>query len=158
MFAITATLSCVIKIRGLFKFTKWRHFENVKFEALSAQRDHNFLFSVLRKFGFGPSFIQWVKTLLCKLESCVMNNGCSTGYFTLHRETRQGDPLSPYLFILVLEILFIQVRPNTGILGFTIEDISLKLSAYADDAYYFLKDIASLQVLFQLFSNFEEFS
>ena len=35
---------------------------------------------------------------------------------------------------------------------------SLKLSAYANDAYYFLKDIASLQVLFQLFSNFEEFS
>ena len=35
--------------------------------------DHNFLFSVLRKFGFGPSFIQWVKTLLCKLKSCVMN-------------------------------------------------------------------------------------
>ena len=52
--------------------------------------DHNFLFFVLRKFGFGPSFIQWVKTLLCKLESCVMNNGCSTGYFTLHRGTRQG--------------------------------------------------------------------
>ena len=52
--------------------------------------DHNFLLSVLRKFGFGPSFIQWVKTLLCKLESCVMNNGCSTDYFTLHRGTRQG--------------------------------------------------------------------
>ena len=87
-----------------------------------------------------------------------MNNGCSTGYFTLHRGTRQGDPLSPYLFILVLEILLTQVRSNTDILGFTIEDISLTLSAYADDAYYFLKDIASLQVLFQLFSNFEEFS
>ena len=43
------------------------------------------------------------------------------------------------------------------ILGCTIEDISLKLSAYANDAYYFLKDIASLQVLFQLFSNLEEF-
>ena len=53
--------------------------------------DHNFLFSVLRKFGFGPSFIQWVKTLLCKLENCVRNNnGCSTDYFTLHRGTRQG--------------------------------------------------------------------
>ena len=39
MFAVTAILSCVIKIRGLFKSTKWRHFENVKFEALSARRE-----------------------------------------------------------------------------------------------------------------------
>ena len=39
MFAVTAILSCVIKIRGLFKSTKWRHFENVKLEALSSQRD-----------------------------------------------------------------------------------------------------------------------
>ena len=38
MLAVTAILSCVIKIRGLFKSTKWRHFENVKFEALSARR------------------------------------------------------------------------------------------------------------------------
>ena len=38
MFAVTAILSCIIKIRGLFKSTKWRHFENVKFEALSARR------------------------------------------------------------------------------------------------------------------------
>ena len=36
-FAVTTILSCIIKIRGLFKSTKWRHFENVKFEALSAR-------------------------------------------------------------------------------------------------------------------------
>ena len=39
MLAVTAILSCVIKFRGLFKSTKWRHFENVKFEALSARRE-----------------------------------------------------------------------------------------------------------------------
>ena len=38
MLAVTAILSCVIKIRGIFKSTKWRHFQNVKFEALSARR------------------------------------------------------------------------------------------------------------------------
>ena len=38
MLAVTAILLCLIKIRGLFKSTKWRHFENVKFEALSARR------------------------------------------------------------------------------------------------------------------------
>ena len=37
VFAVTAILSCAIKIRWLFKSTKWRHFENVKFEALSAR-------------------------------------------------------------------------------------------------------------------------
>ena len=37
--------------------------------------EHNFTFSVLRKFGFGPEFIQWIKTMLCNAKSCVMNNG-----------------------------------------------------------------------------------
>ena len=49
-----------------------------------------------------------------------MNNGCSTGYFPLYRGTRQGIH---YLCVL-LEILFIQVRSDTDILGFTIEDMS----------------------------------
>ena len=39
--AVKAILSCVIKIRGIFKSTKWRHFENVKFEARSARREHS---------------------------------------------------------------------------------------------------------------------
>ena len=68
-----------------------------------------------------------------------------------YRGERNREIHYPYLFILVLKILFIQVRCNADILGFTVEGISFKLSAYADDAYYFLKDMASLQVLFQLF-------
>ena len=49
------------------------------FEKAFDSIDHCFLFSVLKSFGFGPDFIQWVKTLFKNSESCVMNNGFSTG-------------------------------------------------------------------------------
>ena len=58
--------------------------------------EHNFVFATLKKFCFGDSFIKWVRTFFNSSQSCVMNNGKSTGYFSLKRETRQGDPLSPY--------------------------------------------------------------
>ena len=54
-------------------------------------------------FGFGENFIIWVKIILNGQESCVMNGGFSTGYFELKRGTRQGDPISAYLFLLVIE-------------------------------------------------------
>ena len=45
--------------------------------------DHTFILVVLDKFGFGPDFINSVKTLFTGAESCVMNNGHTTGYFHL---------------------------------------------------------------------------
>ena len=43
--------------------------------------EHNFLFATLTKYGFRSNFIQWIKTLVSNCESCVMNNGLSTGFF-----------------------------------------------------------------------------
>ena len=77
--------------------------------------DHSFMFAVIEKFGFSPEFVHWIRTLYNGAESSVMNNGHSTGYFPLERGTRQGDPISAYLFILALEILFLQVRQNIDI-------------------------------------------
>ena len=63
------------------------------FEKAFGSVEHSFIISTLRAFGFGPDFIQWVKTLFFfYVESCVMNNGRSTGYFPLERGTRQADP------------------------------------------------------------------
>ena len=59
--------------------------------------DHSVIFATLKKFGFGGGFIKWVKVFLNNSQSCVINNGISLGYFLLGRETRQGDPSSPYL-------------------------------------------------------------
>ena len=110
------------------------------FEKAFDSVDHTFLLATLIEFGFGPDFIQWVKTFLKDCESCVMNNGHSSGYFPLNRGTRQGDPLSAYLFILVLEVMLIQIRENDNIKGINIGNYDIKLSAFADDTYFLTSD------------------
>ena len=102
------------------------------FEKAFDSIEHPFIL-VTESFGFGPHFIQWIKTFLNSSESCVMNNGHSSGYFSLERGCRQGDLLSAYLFILCVEVLFIQIRENNDIHRIKIGDHEIKLSAYADD-------------------------
>ena len=128
------------------------------FEKAFDSIDHSFLFAVLESFGFGPDFIQWVRTLFYNAESCVINNGRSTGYFRLERSTRQGDPLLAYLFILALEALLIQIRENNDIKGIIINNTNIKLSAYADDTYFLASDVISLQYIFKTCEIFQQFS
>ena len=71
--------------------------------------------SVLKRYGSGDDFIKWIKTLLINQELCILNGGKTTRYFKLERGTRQGDPISAYLFILVLEIAFILIKTYNDI-------------------------------------------
>ena len=65
------------------------------------------LFWSLEKFGPCPSFINWVKLLYYSLKTCAGTNGRRSPRFQLHREARQGCPLLPLVFALVLEPLAI---------------------------------------------------
>lgn len=120
--------------------------------------DHTFMFSVLKRFGFGDSLIQWVRILHTNIESCVMNNGFSTGYFDVSRGTRQGDPLAPLLFILVMEVLANMVRDNPNIHGIIINNKEIKLTLFADDTTFFLGDVQSLFVLEESLSTFTNYT
>ena len=120
--------------------------------------DHNFLISTLEKYGFGQNFILWIKILLNDQESCVINGGKTTKYFMLGRGARQGDPISAFLFILALEILFLLIKTKPEIAGLTIFDHCYLYSAYADDTTFFLKDTISIKNMVDTFHLFSEFS
>ena len=118
----------------------------------------NYLVSCLKAFQFGPDFIRWVKTLYKNVQSCVINNGLTTDYFALERGVRQGDPLSPYLFVVVVETLAMAIRQNTAIKGITIGKEETKLLQYVDDATAVLSDMDSARALFTLLDVFKELS
>ena len=81
----------------------------------------NFLSQYLSSFNFGPDFMRWIRTFYNSIQSCVINNGLSSDYFNLTRDVRQGDPLSPYLFLLAVETLAIAIRENSDIKSITIK-------------------------------------
>ena len=83
--------------------------------------------------SFGASLINWVKTLYGHTESCILNNGWASNFFDIQRGVRQGCPLSPYLFILLAEVLATAIRKNTNIKGISVNGVEIKLSQYAGD-------------------------
>ncbi len=69
----------------------------------------------LQMFGFGASFISWVKLLYKNPLASVHTNNISSAYFQINRGTRQGCPLSPLLFAVAIEPLAITLRQNSKI-------------------------------------------
>ena len=60
--------------------------------------NHCLLIKVLEKNGFEKDFIKWIKILLQNQESCIVNGGATTNYFQLEKDTRQGEPISAFLY------------------------------------------------------------
>ena len=79
--------------------------------------NHCFLLQILRKLGFGIDFVSWIKTILKNQESCTINGRKTTKYFKFDRGARQRNPISAYLFILVLEFFFIFVKSDPKVKG-----------------------------------------
>ena len=77
--------------------------------------EHGYLWKTMQEFGIPEEYIDMVKTLYAGAESTVANGGETLGFTPLQRSCRQGDPLSPYLFILAIEPLLRKLRKNSRV-------------------------------------------
>ncbi|GJY49029.1 RNA-directed DNA polymerase, eukaryota [Tanacetum coccineum] len=98
----------------------------------------DYLIDVLEAFGFGFTWCQWIRGLCFFAKASVLVNGSPTSEFQLECGLKQGDPLAPLLFILVMESLHLSFARvvEAGIFKGIRLNSSLTLSHlfYADDA------------------------
>ena len=90
------------------------------------------------------------------MSSCAINNVVSSCPFKLERGVRQRDPLSPYPFVVAIEILAILIRSDANIKDITIGDNETKLLAYADDMTALLSDIPPVKKFLESLNAFEK--
>ena len=118
-----------------------------------------FIFKVLRFFNFGEFFIRLVSIILNNIKLCVIQHGIFSEFFHVGRGCRQGDPASPYIFLLCVEIMGLMIRDNKDISGIKLFDYEYKLLQYADDTTILLDGSEkSLKAALTLVDQFSKFS
>lgn len=69
------------------------------------QMEWNLILLTLKMFGFSPRWVSWIKACLSSVSHCILLEGNPHGLITTSRGLHQGDPLSPFIFGIGMEIL-----------------------------------------------------
>uniref|UniRef100_A0A8C6MA25 Reverse transcriptase domain-containing protein n=1 Tax=Nothobranchius furzeri TaxID=105023 RepID=A0A8C6MA25_NOTFU len=119
--------------------------------------EHNFIYKSLEKCGFGPYFCSTIKTLYNNNNSSIKLKFGTSQRFVLSRGIRQGCPISPYLFLIVVQFLFTHIS-QSPLRGIKIVGKHLVISQLADDTTLFLKDASQVPLALNLISSFSKAS
>ncbi|KAJ4817271.1 RNA-directed DNA polymerase (reverse transcriptase)-related family protein [Rhynchospora pubera] len=122
--------------------------------------DWSFLNTVLHQRNFPVKFIEWINLLLSTSVSSVLVNGCKTPPFKHKRGVRQGDPISPFLFLLAADVLARMLEGASNALSSTLSSrflVPFFLLQYADDTLIFAsadgKTLRALCLVLHLFGS-----
>ena len=118
---------------------------------------HPFMIKTLAKVGIEGTFLNIIKAIYDKPTANIILNGEKLKAFPWKSGTRQGCPLSPLLFNIVLEVLATAIRQTKEIKGIHIGREEIKLSLYADDMILYIENPKdSTQKLLKLINKFSK--
>lgn len=126
--------------------------------------DWNFLKKTLELFGFHRTMVGWIMTCVTTTQFTLNVNGERIGYFYGGRGLRQGDPISPYLFTMAMEVFNLLMKKNIrDAEDFTYHQGCRKLKithlGFADDLIVFSHgDCNSVKVIKKTLDEFSQFS
>ncbi|RVW93640.1 putative mitochondrial protein [Vitis vinifera] len=109
--------------------------------------DRTFILTIMQKMGFRDKWIRWIKWCISTTSFSVLVNGTPMGFFQSSRGLRQGDPLSPYLFVIAMEVFsaFLKRAVEGGFLsgcrvkGRSEEGVLISHLLFADNTLVFCK-------------------
>lgn len=105
--------------------------------------EHSAIIQVMRHLGFPERWLTWVHAILSTGSSAVLLNGVPGKYFKCKRGVRQGDPLSPLLFVLAAELLQVLINRAASMNQLTVpipQPMSdFPIVQYADDTLLLLQ-------------------
>ena len=110
----------------------------IDFEKAFDSVSWSFIKKTLSFFRFGPDIKKWIEIFYRNIKSCVVVNGQVSTLFQIERGCRQGDPLSPYIYLLCAEILAVRIRQSSGVTEIKIKDVEYLISQFADDTSIYL--------------------
>ena len=124
--------------------------------------DRTFMIAVLKHFGFKESFISWIKTIHFNSSACILNKGFRSDFVALERGIRQGCPISALLFILVAEVMALNIKSNPLINGISIKTKNsvkqIKITQLADDTTLFFGSTLEIEIALDEIENFGKHS
>ena len=137
-------------INGLvLKIDQYKAFDRV---------NHEYLFSVIKKMGFGHNFQKWIYILYNNIQSCIKYNGYISDLFPIKRGVRQGCPISALLYVLSVEPFHDYICKDPHISGINIGITEAKIFQHADDTTFFVSNITSVYSILQVINQYERAS
>jgi len=131
----------------------------VDFEKAFDYISREFIVECLELLGFGSTFIRWIRAQNAKATALFHQNGYLLRSVRVERECRQGDPISPYLFVTSVQILNHLIQGNKNIKGISVNGTEHKSIHYADDTEFLLDGSeGSLRATLDTLSNFHNIS